>query len=151
LKAFGSLAALTLATSLQGCGLDLIYADWKVNRLCKEDGGIKIHIQDRPPIEFRRPDGKTDVDALLLAKPQQSYYFENIKNDVQSGEPRIFRSEYRLVRRVDGAILGSSVTYYRVGQNTSIPLLSHKGYKCPSENEVNKLVESVFTLSDPPQ
>jgi len=54
--------AFACAALLGGCGLDVMYADWKVDQLCKKDGGVKVFVTDNPPAEFRNADGNVDLE-----------------------------------------------------------------------------------------
>lgn len=148
MKHSAAIGATVIVASLSGCGVEVMYADWKIDQLCKKDGGVTALIHDKAPAELLKSNGAIDVDALLRDKPERSYFLTNALDNIQTDEPRMFRSEYRLYRRADNALLGTSVVYHRVGQNTSIPLLSRRAYKCPAGNELARLVDSVFGASE---
>ena len=135
------------AALLSGCGLDVMYADWKVDQLCKKDGGVKVFVTDSPPTEFRKPDGNIDLNRLERAKPGQTYYLTRIGTTVKQGDPEIVRSEVRLVRNLDNVLLGTSVAYLRPTQNMGIPFSHREGYICPERGNLSPLVESVFYAS----
>ncbi|MBE7523057.1 MAG: hypothetical protein HS109_11810 [Burkholderiales bacterium] len=139
-----AIAGLVLAPLLGGCGFDVMYADWKVDRLCRVDGGVKIYIRDPLPDFLRREDGKIDAHQLLQGRPDHPYYLSNTQTDIIGSGARIFRWEYRLYRRADGALLGTTVTYNRVAQNVSGPLLSKGPYVCPSGDDLTELVKGAF-------
>jgi hypothetical protein len=132
---------------LSGCGLDLIYVDWKLNKLCAQDGGVKVFITDKPPEYLKRPDGNVDLAMLQGAKPGQPYYLQHksTKSDVLGSE--IDRTETRLIRQSDSATLGTSTMYVRPGTNVGVPLLYRRGYSCPSEGDLLQLVSEVFFSS----
>jgi hypothetical protein len=146
MKALRAVGGFLLAASMGGCGLDLMYADWKVDRLCQQDGGVSAMAQERAPDWLLSSNGDVDIDALLRPKPEQEYFLTSTSTYIQSDEPRILRSEYRLYRRTGNVLLGISVVYHRVGQNTSIPLLSRKPHRCPEGNQLAKLVDGVFEV-----
>ncbi len=52
MKAAAAIAGLVLAPLLGGCGFDVMYADWKVDRLCKVDGGIKVFMKAAAPMRL---------------------------------------------------------------------------------------------------
>ncbi|HND55229.1 MAG TPA: hypothetical protein PLV92_22600 [Pirellulaceae bacterium] len=144
MKTLRSIVTVACALSLAGCGLDVMYADWKVDRLCKHDGGVKVFETDSPPAEFRMPDGNVDIEALYRAKPGQSYHLTHGWTKVKSTEPEIVRLEIRLLRDRDSKLLGTSVTYIRPVQSQGIPFLHRDGYTCPRSGELEGLIASVF-------
>lgn len=146
MKLTAAMGAVALAASLGGCGFDVIYADWKVDQLCKADGGTKIFVQAKAPTEILKSNGGADLDALLRGMTDKPYYIANALTDIKVEDPRIFRSEYGLYRRADNLLMGTTVVYHRAGQNTSIPLLARRPYKCPPGSELGQLIEGVFGI-----
>jgi len=136
-----------LAALLSGCGLDLLLADWKVDRLCKKDGGVKVYVREPAPPALLQADGKVDIRALMYPKPGQSHVLKYTSTDVQTGEPYIFRSEYRLFRSADNTLMGIAVTYNRRAQNLGIPFLARRPYSCPSTKQAIELVDQAFSVN----
>ena len=133
------------ALLLGGCGLDVMYADWRVDRLCKQDGGVKVFETDSPPAEFRMPDGNVDLNKLEQAERGQSYFLERTWTTLKQGDPEIVRSELRLVRNIDSAVLGISVAYLRPAHRQGVPFLSRQPYMCPARGNLGPLAEAVFS------
>lgn len=136
-----------LAALLSGCGLDLLLADRKVDELCKKDGGVKVYVREPAPPALLQADGKVDIHALMNPKPGQSHVLKYTSTDVQTGEPYIYRSEYRLFRSVDNTLMGVAVTYDRRAQNLGIPFLARAPYSCPSSDQMVALVERAFNVN----
>jgi len=135
-----------LAALLSGCGLDLLLADWKVDRLCKKDGGVKVYVREPAPPALLQADGKVDIRALMYPKPGQSHIMKYIRTEVQSGDPHIFRSEVQLFRSSDNVLMGTAVTYNRGAQNLGIPFLARGPYSCPQTNQAAELLKIAFSL-----
>lgn len=140
-----STALAACALLLGGCGLDVMYADWRVDRLCKLDGGPKVFLTDSPPIEFLTTNRQLDLDSLSRATPEQSYYLTWESSQIALGDPEIRRTEVRLYRGRDKALLGTSVAYYRP-QRVGVPTPFPKSHWCPEEGELVPLVKAVFAL-----
>lgn len=144
MKTLRSIVTAACAFSLAGCGLDVMYADWKVDRLCKQDGGVKVFETDSPPAEFRMPDGNVDLNKLEQAERGQPYYLERKWTTIEQGDPEIVRSELRLVRNVDGVVLAISVAYLRPAQRLGIPFFSRQAHMCPERGNLGPLAEAAF-------
>jgi hypothetical protein len=143
-KTLRSIVTVACALSLAGCGLDVMYADWKVDRLCKQDGGVKVFETDSPPAEFRMPDGNVNLDALQRAKPEQSYYVVHNWTVIKPNDPTISRLQIELIRGSDKKLLGTTVEYIRPMQNVGVPFLHRRGYICPANAGLPDLSASVF-------
>ncbi len=139
-----STALAACALLLGGCGLDVMYADWRVDRLCKQDGGVTVFETDSPPAEFRMPDGNVDIETLYRAKPGRSYHLVHAWTKIKGTEPEIDRLEVRLFRGSDSKLLGTSVTYVRPAQSVGVPFFHRDGHSCPKGAELEHLIARVF-------
>ena len=139
-----STALAACALLLGGCGLDVMYADWRVDRLCKQDGGVKVFETDRLPAEFRMPDGNVDIEALYRAKPGRSFHLVHKWKAIKSDDPTITRLQIELVRGSDTKILGTAVSYIRPMQNIGVPFLHRQGHACPANARLLDLTTGVF-------
>ena len=135
---------IACAGLLSGCGLDLIYVDWKLNKLCAQDGGVKVFITDKPPEYLKRPDGNVDLAMLQGAKPGQPYYLQRNSTMSRVLGSEIDRLELQLIRGRDHAVLGTGVVYVRPGENTGVPIISRLGYMCPADGVLLQLVSETF-------
>lgn len=145
MKLILAIGAGASAVLLAGCGLDVMYADWKVNQLCAKDGGVTVFITDVLPEYLKKSDGSFDVNALQGATRAQPYYLEQKWKQIQSTDPVITRSELRLIRSRDEALLASSVVYIRPTQNVGVPILSQDSHTCPGIDDIERLAERTFT------
>ncbi len=139
-----AIAGLVLAPLLGGCGFDVMYADWKVNRLCKVDGGVTVFAQEALPEYLRRENGEIDLRALARTTDRDPIYLVSTDTTIEPRDPTILRFEYRMMRKRDGAVLGKYVMYLRPNQNTGIPLMHRNAYFCPSAKAVGTLATAVF-------
>jgi len=136
-----------MAASLSGCGLDVIYADWKVNQLCKEDGGVTVLVRDTLPDHLKKSDGEVDFRALERTTERDPYYLLTASKLIEARDPVIRRIEYRIMRQRDGLLLGKSVIYMRPIQNVGDPLFHRDAHICPSANGASMLAAAVFSAS----
>ena len=139
-----SIFVMACALLLAGCGLDVMYADWKVDQLCKQDGGVKVFETDSPPAEFRMADGNVDLDALQRAGQDRSYYMVRNWTVIKSDDPTITRSQIELIRGADKKLLGATVSYIRPMQNIGVPFFHRDGYRCPANAGLFDLTTAVF-------
>jgi len=145
-NALRAVGGIVVAVSLGGCGLDLIYADWKVDQLCKKDGGITVYRHDVLPEQIKLPTGAVNMLALERAKVGDDYYFANTTTAIEPREPEIKRLEALLIRHKDGALLGKSVSYVRPTQNIGVPIFHSAAHVCPQGKSVATMVSQVFAI-----
>ena len=138
---------IAFAGLLSGCGLDLIYVDWKLNKLCAQDGGVKVFITDKPPEYLKMPDGNVDLAMLQGAKPGQPYYLLRNVNQFEVLGSAVKRIETRLIRQSDATVLGLATYYVRPTENVGVPILSRHGYSCPKDADLLQLVSGIFYAS----
>ena len=143
--------AFACVALLGGCGLDVMYADWKVDQLCKKDGGVKVFVTDNPPAEFLMADGNVDLEALHRAKPDRSYYLVYRSEVIKFDDPAIRRFEVNLFRGRDGRLLGSSVVYIRPMQNIGVPFFHRDAHSCPAPRDLERLIAGVFFPNSVPR
>jgi len=144
-KAAAAIAGLMLAPLLGGCGFDVMYADWKVDRLCKVDGGVRVETTDVLPAELKQADGSLDLLKLIRADDGQPYSLRTASRRIQAGSPEIMRMEYQLIRRADSKVLGTAVRYVRPTENQGVPFLHSNAHACPPHDVLRTLVEAIFT------
>lgn len=139
-----AIAGLVLAPLLGGCGFDVMYADWKVDRLCKVDGGVTVFAQEALPEYLRRENGEIDLRALARTTDGDPIYLVSTDTTIEPRDPPILRFEYQMMRKRDGAVLGKYVMYARPMQNIGVPLFHRAAHVCPSTKAVGTLAAAVF-------
>lgn len=143
------IAAVTLVL-LTGC--EKARLDQEVDRLCRLDGGIKVHesvklskedYDERRRIVFPQyaelPGDKGRYGSL--------YYSIWETKIIVSGDPELVRSHLKIVRRSDGKVLGEHITYFRRGGDIPNPF-HPSSYGCPSVDSTPDLVRQVFLTGD---
>lgn len=144
MKAPSATAAFVMTLSLSACGFDVMYADWKVDRLCKVDGGNTIYSHDVLPDSLLLANGNIDVMSMERGEERASHYLKYNSTEIEYRDPSITRLEGLLIRRRDGEVLGKSVVYIRPMQNTGIPLLHRSAHSCPPDGPITGMVYAVF-------
>jgi hypothetical protein len=137
-----ALLALT-ACLLAGC--EKAKLDEEVRRLCAQDGGIKIYETVKLPSEAFDQWG-----GLTFYKPTQgenalgpSYIFQSDTRHYKKGDPAMWRSHVRVVRKADQKLLGESISYARRGGDVPSPL-HPSSFGCPDDRGEVRLLERVF-------
>ena len=116
----------------------------EVDRLCKQDGGLRVYETVTLPAKKFDNYGVVRIPSKQDAKPQDEYYYEQISNYHRDGNPKITRTQHRIVRRSDGRVLGESVRYSRGGGWLPGPWHG-SSYMCPSiSKDVPAIEESIF-------
>ena len=140
------LVAVVLALTVSGCGFSRVLADWKIDQLCKQDGGVKVFEKDVAPKEFLWPNGRIKAGEIALAKAPRSYYVESASKSIQIGEPAIVRIEHHLYRQRDARLLGTAVTYIRQVDTLGAFSPFRSSYTCPENGAFRNLLEVVFDV-----
>jgi len=121
-----------------------MYADWKVNQLCKQDGGNTIYFHDVLPDELTLSNGKINMLAMERAAVDSPYYLYYLTKTIEAQDPTIKRLEAQLIRRRDGEVMGKSVSYIRPVQNIGVPFSHRAAHVCPEPDSVAMLISDVF-------
>ena len=118
-------------------------ADAEVNRLCAIDGGIKVYETVRLLPEKFNQHGSIQIPDKAKAKPTDEYYYEWNVDYLKRANPELWRSEHRIIRKVDGKLLGSFVRYSRRGGDMPGPWHG-SSYSCPEIGSQPSLEKSIF-------
>lgn len=125
-----------------------IYYDWKVDRLCEIDGGVKVYETVELPVDRFDEYGNVGIKNKRYVEPSDKYYFESDTVSLREGNPKIIRSTTRIIRRSDGMILGESIRYGRGGGDLPGPW-HPSSYDCPQiKNAEGKLESSIFVKGE---
>jgi hypothetical protein len=143
------IAVLWFGASFWYAGGQTIYYDMEVNRLCKQDGGVKVYEQVKlPPNEYEQY-AKTNwiLPGEARVTAEHEYHVESDIQYLKRGNPSIWRSHHRLIRRSDRKLLGESIMYARSGGDLPGPW-HPSSFKCPEPTERPSLAISVFTKAE---
>lgn len=127
---------LVLVLGIGGCEARKVYYDWQVRKMCAKDGGVTVVESvalkraeyDALLNQFGKLDipsrGKEPAGAVLVHVDKYEYFRES--------NPRVARYELSVLRAADNKILGTRVSYSRVGGDF---LAFHPSiFSCPSVN-----------------
>ena len=108
------------------------YYDRQVRELCGKDGGVRVYQTVRlPREEYEQYEKK---NWILPDKPQarlfDKYYIETDRHFYLEGYLNLLRTQHRIIRRVDGKVLGESIRYGRAGGDLPGPW-HHSSFMCP--------------------
>ena len=117
------------------------YWDGKVDELCKKDGGMRIlqepHLSegDRAILLSRARNGKVSIPIKEVAPSNWPVYGVLTQTYIRDGNPKVVRSQADYVRRADGAIIATSVSYTRSGGD--FPSHAYpSSYSCPDRRQL---------------
>jgi hypothetical protein len=108
-----------------------VYYDVQVNRLCAQDGGIRVYETVKLPAEKFDKWGNVGIPNKRFARPSDEYYFETEIQYYREGNPSLERARTVIVRHSDGKILGESVRYARGGGDLPGPWHG-TSFHCPA-------------------
>ena len=122
--------------------------DREVDRLCAIDGGVKVFETVEVPPEYLPDQGEIFPQYARLRWEDTlgpDYVRRHSVTSIE-GHPLLTRFEDRIVRRVDGKVLGRKVRYMRKGGDLVAPGLigPDSTYVCPAVGKGGDLGRSVF-------
>ncbi len=98
------------------------YWDYKVKKMCLEDGGVTVYeTVFLSEAEFKTAGGSSYGQLVVptreVARDRNIYpfYSERSGSELRSGSPRVYRSESKIFRKSDEKVLGRLTTYGRYG------------------------------------
>lgn len=147
------LAGLTIAVVLSGCAGYVpgakSYWDARVKELCAKDGGVKIyeklHVTKTDIENLGRVGGGIAIPIKRLADPNAPVYAINQITHIRDKDPEVWRSEWRIIRRKDQAVIAIEVSYHRAGGD-AVVVDQPSGYTCPAPDRLNADLQSLFVL-----
>lgn len=120
-----------------------VYYDAQVNRLCRVDGGVKVYETVKLPAERFDQWGSVQIPSKEKAKADDAYYIEWEISYLKKGNPSLWRSHHRVIRKSDGKLLGESIMYARGGGDLPGPWHG-SSFKCPEPTQGPSLESAVF-------
>lgn len=127
-----------------------VYYDTLVNRLCKEDGGIKVYETVKLPAEEYGQYAKRNwiLPNMAQVKSADKYYYEVDYYYYRKGDPQMTRRHAKIIRRSDGKTLGESISYSRGGGDLPGPW-HPSSFICPPISKDRPSLEvSIFLRGD---
>jgi hypothetical protein len=127
--------------SLSGC--EKARLDEELRRLCAIDGGVKVFETVILPAEKFNKYGAINIPPKEMAPAKEEYFYEQKVTYFAKGNPELWRTHYRIVRRNDGKVLGESVSYIRRGGDIPGPWQA-SSVICPDPHSRKSLEQLVF-------
>jgi len=125
------------------CEMNKAYWDRKVDELCEKNGGIRIY--ERIYLPHSRFDkwGNLTISSKDSTKDTDEYYFIKTRKYYKEGNPSIWMSRHKILRKKDGEVLGESIRYIRRGGDMVGPW-HESSYMCPPINGESSLESKIF-------
>lgn len=151
-KAFALAAGFAILSApwLVSSGVKAYY-DRQVREMCAKDGGVRVYETVRLSAEmfnkWGQPNFNIPVTPYIKLKDADKYYLEWEITNLKSGNPKMERSHFRLIRRSDKKVLGESVSYSRGGGDLPGPWHG-SSFICPEPTKHESLESSIFIKGD---
>ena len=132
------------ASAIGGCMREKDRLDEEVRQLCAKDGGIKVYERVGLPSDKFDKSGFINFYRRTSSDPLgPDYVLETAIDYYRNGNPQMWRNYYRVIRKLDGKILGESVTYSRRGGDFPGPW-HESSFGCPGDAGDAALLSEVF-------
>lgn len=140
-----TLTTLIIAASmfpfLAGCEKQRL--DAQVKELCAKDGGVKVYVQVKLPSERFDQWGNVQIPPKEKVRVDDNFYYELNTTYIRKGDPEIWRSHFRVIRKSDSKLLGESVSYSRRGGDPPGPWHA-SSFECPDINTQSSMSKLIF-------
>ncbi len=124
-----------------------MWLDHQVRQMCAKDGGVKVYETVELTPDLIDKAGRVRIPWKDDAKPSDKYYVESEDFYFRKGNPRMYRSQYRIVRQSGGKVLGELITYHRGGGGLPGPWHG-SGFSCPNSRQGIKFRSVIFIKGD---
>lgn len=122
-----------------------LYYDLQVNRLCAQDGGIKVYETVKLPAERYDQYAKRNwiLPDRVRAKASDDYFVETETHYYRKSSPQVARTVARVIRRSDGKVLGEYIHYGRGGGDMPGPWHG-SSFLCPDPTKSTGFETKIF-------
>jgi hypothetical protein len=124
-------------------GCEKARLDDEVRRLCAIDGGVRVYETVVLPAEKFDKYGLVLIPSKDKATLNDDYFSERLITFYIKGNPELWRTHFRIMRRSDGKVLGESISYTRRGGDLPGPWQA-SSFICPNPETRLSLEQSVF-------
>ena len=120
-----------------------MYYDAKVRELCAQDGGFKVYETVKLTAELLDKFGRINIPDKSKAKPTDEYYYQTVRNYLHKGSLVMSRTQHKIIRRIDGKVLGELTRYGRGGGDLPGPWHG-SSFMCPDPTESSNFETLIF-------
>ena len=124
-----------------------MWLDHQVREMCAKDGGVKVYETVTLPPERFDKYGQVRVPAKVYAKPEDEYFEEWKIVYLHRGNPEVWRSHFKIIRRIDSMVLGEALSYHRRGGGLFGPW-HESSFGCPADANKINLMKQVFIRAE---
>ena len=128
------------------------YWDHRVREMCAKDGGVTLHehvvISRKEAAQLPHIGDFLGVAPEALAKQQEPVFSRITQLVLREGRPTVTRYEQAIIRRSDGRVVATSVTYVRAGGD--FPSFAFpSNFFCPEQEQLYADVHRIFHIEEP--
>lgn len=132
---------LILALTLSGCEQAVV--DAEMEKLCKQDGGMKIYehvVLPKDQFKYGVP-----IFHQTWNTSGGGYRFIAAHERLRPNKPTLTRYTYSVVREFDGKVLGTYIVYSRIGGDIMWRPGPDSSKSCPADGNDNTFLKAIFT------
>lgn len=127
------------------------YWNHKVTEMCEKDGGVKVYehieLSRREYPTLISSSGNVIIPNLSNAKPNDPYYVTFSEIIIREKNPKVRKTETKIIRHSDSKVLSLRVSYSRGGGDIPTGILAPSSFSCRSLGDINtSLIESTFSV-----
>lgn len=127
------------------------YWDAQVREMCVKDGGVKIfermHVARSQLKRLGTFNGNISVPSKEVASRNSPAYAETHVTYIRKGNPQVTRTEHRIIRRHDAALIAKWVVYARFGGDFPSPAHG-SSFSCPDLMNISRDLQPLFVVEE---
>lgn len=125
------------------------YWDYQVTKMCKKDGGATVFENIKVSyFEYMNLGGVNDAIPVPPEeyKNDSPYFARTVRQDIREWNPEVKKRITKIIRDVDGAILGMQISYSRIGGD--LIALHPSSYSCRNVEGISLDIEKQIFIFD---
>lgn len=127
------------------------YWDYRVTKMCEEDGGVtvfeKVELEKNKHSNLISRGGSVIIPIFSNAKIDDPYYIVFSESILRKKNPKVRKTETKIIRRSDSKVLSLKVSYSRGGGDFPTFIAAASAFSCRNVKGINTILgKSTFTI-----
>jgi len=133
--------------------LNKSYWDYRVKQMCEKDGGVTVYetveLTSEEYIRLGGFKGSIPVPSETASYAEKYLYLSTFEKEIiHKSNPRVYRWESAVYRKLDRKILGKVISYHRGGGDLPTIIGHPSGFDCKDMNIKLDVEKKIFSIKE---